>query len=313
MDVRHLRHFLAVAEELHMGRAARRLGMAQPPLSQSIARLEQRLGVRLFDRANRRLTLTAAGAAMIEDARAAVSHADKAANLALAAAVGRGGNIRIGFVSAALYEELPDLLARMKRHHPDIRPRLVEMSTNDQIDALAENVIDIGFAHPPIGTTTAIQMLELSPEDLVAALPDDAVSERVTLSEIARRGLVLFPASQGPVLHARILDAFTTAGLTLPPIQEAARALTMLSLVSAGLGVALLPRSTKRLQFKGVRFAEIEERDALPRMTLAVIARRRPRSPVIDTILHLMQEAGQRNEMPRRQDVPPSGVQRKPL
>lgn len=294
MELRHLRHFLAVADELHMGRAARRLGMAQPPLSQSIARLEQGLGVRLFDRANRRLTLTVAGAAMVEEARAAISHADKAVDLAQAAAAGRGGDIRIGFVSAALYEELPDLLAKMRNRYPDIRPRLVEMSTNDQINALSESAIDIGFAHPPIGTTTTIQMLELRPEELVAALPDDAVTESVALSEIARRGLILFPAPQGPVLHARILDAFTAAGLILPPIQEAARALTMLSLVSAGLGVALLPQSTRRLQFKGVRFAEIEERNALPCMTLAVITRRRPRSPVIDTILQLVREAGSR-------------------
>jgi len=271
-----------------MGRAARRLAMAQPPLSQSIARLEKELGVRLFDRANRRIALTRAGAAMLDEARAAVSHADKAHDLARAASAGEAGEVRIGFVSAALYEHLPALLGRLRARHPHIRPILIELSTNDQLVALTRNEIDVGFVHPPLGTTSAVQMRELPREDLIAVVADDGTSGAVTLADIARRGLILFPAAQGPALHAQILDVFAAAGIDLPRRQEAVRALTMLSLVSAGLGAALLPRSTARVGFRGVRFTEIADGDDLPAMPMGVIARRRPRPPVIDTLLGLL-------------------------
>src|SRR5215472_959311 len=135
MELRHLRHFLAVADELHMGRAAQRLGMAQPPLSQSIARLEAELGVRLFDRANRRLTLTQAGAVFIDEARASVLHADAARAAARAAGHGAAGVVRIGFDSAALYGLLPDRLARLRRQLPGAQVKLTELSTNDQLNA----------------------------------------------------------------------------------------------------------------------------------------------------------------------------------
>ncbi|MDK1494718.1 LysR family transcriptional regulator [Sinorhizobium sp. 7-81] len=135
MELRHLRHFLAVADELHMGRAAERLGMAQPPLSQSVARLEKELGVRLFDRANRRLTLTRAGVAFLDEARSSVLHADAAYALARSAEDGAAGEVRIGFVSAALYEHLPRRLARLRQTLPAVQPKLFELSTNEQLGA----------------------------------------------------------------------------------------------------------------------------------------------------------------------------------
>ncbi|TIU58431.1 MAG: LysR family transcriptional regulator, partial [Mesorhizobium sp.] len=135
-----------------MGRAALRLAMAQPPLSQSIGRLEKELGVKLFERANRRLTLTRAASAFVEEARASVRHADSALHIARAAHGGEAGEIRIGFVSAALYEHLPHLLSRLREKYPDIRPKLIELSTNEQIVALSRSEIDIGFVHPPLGT-----------------------------------------------------------------------------------------------------------------------------------------------------------------
>lgn len=273
MELRHLRHFLAVADELHMGRAAERLGMAQPPLSQSIARLEKELGVRLFDRANRRLALTRAGLSFLDDARSSIRHADAAFALARAAEQGAAGEIRIGFVSAALYDHLPRRLARLRQALPGIRPRLVELSTNEQLEALAEGEIDIGFAHPPFGTADRLNVIEFAPEGSIAVMPDDGTAGDVTLAQVAARGLILFPAAQGPVLHARIMDAFMNAGVQVGIIQEATRALTMLSLVAAGLGAALLPRSIRRIGFEGVRYAEIID-TTLPSLSLAMIARR---------------------------------------
>lgn len=280
MELRHLRHFLAVADELHMGRAAERLGMAQPPLSQSIARLEKELGVRLFDRANRRLTLTRAGAAFLEDARSSVLHADAASALARSAEHGAAGEVRIGFVSAALYDHLPRRLARLRRTLPNIQPRLLELSTNEQLDALADGTIDIGFAHPPFGTGEPFDALEFTAEPSVAVLPDDGQSGSVSLAELAALGLILFPAAQGPVLHAAIMDSFARAGIEVRVVQEATRALTMLSLVASGLGAALLPRSAQRVRFEGVRYADITDA-TLPSLSLAMIRRRRAPLPLV--------------------------------
>jgi DNA-binding transcriptional LysR family regulator len=281
MEIRHLRHFLAVAEELHMGRAAHRLGMTQPPLSQSIARLEKELGVKLFDRANRRLTLTRAGEVFLPDAKASVRHADMARLLARATEHGEAGDVRIGFVSAALYEQVPRLLSRLRKTHPHIRARLTELSTNEQLAALADGALDIGFAHPPLAAGDRLDAFQLPTENLVAVVPDDGSTDAVTLADIACRGLILFPESQGPTLHARIMDTFTKAGLHVRVVQEATRALTMLSLVSAGLGMALLPQSTRRVDFRGVRYASISD-TTLPALSLVVIARQRPRAAVIE-------------------------------
>lgn len=271
-----------------MGRAAQRLGMAQPPLSQSIARLEKELGVRLFERANRRLTLTRAGAVFIDEARASIRHADSALALAKAAGDGQAGVIKIGFVSAALFGRLPHLLRRLREVYPEIHPKLVELSTNEQLAALTNGTIDIGFAHPPLGTGERLEVMEFPAEDSIAVLPEDGSREDVTLAEVAERGLILFPADQGPVLHARIMDSFTGAGLDVRVVQEATRALTMLSLVSAGLGAALLPHSAQRLAFQGVRYAAISDA-ILPTLSVAMIARRKPHPPVIRRVWQLFE------------------------
>jgi DNA-binding transcriptional LysR family regulator len=289
MELRHLRHFLAVADELHMGRAAQRLGMAQPPLSQSIARLEKELGVRLFDRANRRLTLTQAGAVFIDEARASVLHADAALAAARAAEHGAAGVVRIGFDSAALYHPLPHRLARLRQVLPSAQAKLFELSTNDQLDALRRGEIDIGFAHPPFGTGDHLDVLDLPADNTIAVSPDDGRDGDVSLADISAFGLILFPAAQGSVLHARIMDTFMKAGIEVRIAQEARRALTMLSLVSAGLGAALLPQSIRRLAFKGVRYAEITG-TPFPRWPLAMIARRRPQPLVVRQVWRLFSE-----------------------
>ncbi|RWD71987.1 LysR family transcriptional regulator [Mesorhizobium sp.] len=291
MELRHLRHFLAVANELHMGRAARLLGMAQPPLSQSIARLEKELGVRLFDRANRRLTLTQAGAIFIDEARASVLHADAALAAARAAERGMAGVVRIGFDSAALYHPLPHRLALLRRVLPGAQTKLFELSTNDQLDALQRGAIDIGFAHPPFGTGDRLDVHDLPADNTIAVLPDDGRDGEVSLAEIAAFGLILFPAAQGPVLHARIMDSFMKAGIEVRITQEAGRALTMLSLVSAGLGAALLPQSIRRLAFKGVRYADIVG-TPFPTWPLAMIARRQPQPPVVRHVWRIFAEDG---------------------
>ncbi|MDW9679540.1 LysR family transcriptional regulator [Sinorhizobium meliloti] len=284
MELRHLRHFVVVAETLHMGRAAQRLGMAQPPLSQSIARLERELGVKLFERAHRRLALTRAGASLLPEARRTLQDAEAARAVARGAGTGTAGDVRIGFVSAALYELLPSLVVSLRQEFPMIRPVLTEMATNEQVAALAEGTIDFGICHPPLGSSERLDIIPVADETLIAAIPEDGRTGPVTIAELARMGLVLFPAAQGPSLHASILNAFAEAGHDVSIQQPATRALTMLSLVAAGVGAALLPRSTERISFKGVRFAPIKGLQ-LPALPVAAIARRRPRPLIVETVL----------------------------
>ena len=264
-----------------MGRAAERLGMAQPPLSQSIARLEQSLGVRLFRRAHRRLSLTDAGMAFLDEARLAVRHADAAMAQAQASAVGSSGEIRIGFVPAALYEQLPQLLRRLRQSLPQVSCRLFEMSSNEQLQGLADGRLDIAFGHPPFVHDQPLDVHILAAEESIAVLPDSGQSGPVTLAQVAGFGLILFPASQGPSLHRQILDCFADAG-----VEVQVSALTMLALVAAGLGAALLPRSIRRVSFAGVRYAEISDA-RLPSLSLAIVSRQGAVRPVVQRVRQL--------------------------
>jgi DNA-binding transcriptional LysR family regulator len=178
---------------------------------------------------------------------------------------------------------------RLRRLLPGAQVKLFELSTNDQLSTLTRGAIDIGFAHPPFGTGDRLDVFDLPAGGTIAALPDDRRDGDVRLAEIAALGLILFPAAQGPVLHARILDSFTKVGVEVRIVQEANRALTMLALVSAGLGAALLPRSIRSLAFEGVRYAEIKSTN-LPHWPLAMIARRRPHAPIVRQVWRIFSE-----------------------
>lgn len=271
-----------------MGRAAEQLGMAQPPLSQSISRLERSLGCKLFLRAQRRLLLTEAGQAFREEARLALQHAEAARADAQAAAKGLQGEIRLGFVSAALYELLPQGLGQLKRSLPAVKPRLLEMTTNEQLLALANGTLDLGFVHPPLPREARIERLEFPGEPCLAAIPATTDLERVTLAQLADFGLILFPQPQGPWLHATLLQAFADADVTVEVVQEASRTLTLLSLVAAGLGATLLPRSVRRLTFAGVRYAEVDAE--LPLIYPLALARRSgPMRPLVKQVWQLFE------------------------
>src|SRR5262249_3715367 len=155
--------------------------------------------------------------------RASILHADAAVAIARSAGQGTAGLVRIGFHSAALYRHLPERLARLRHQLPEVAVKLFELSTNEQLAALMDGTIDIGFAHPPFGPCERIDGKEFAAEGTIAVLPDavlpdatppnGSTSTQVTLAEIAALGLILFPAAQGPVLHARIMDSFANAGI----------------------------------------------------------------------------------------------------
>ena len=260
VELHHLRHFAAVAEELHFGRAADRLGMTQPPLSQSIKRLEAALGVTLFERSRRKVALTAAGRVFQAEAVRTLAQADAAIRLTRRAASEEIAQLRIGFVSAALYRLLPDVLRRFRDRYPDVEIRLEERSTDAQLAGLRDGSLDIGFVHPPLRDADDLTIETVSRDRLIAAIPaahELASAATIELAAFADSDFVLFPARQGPVLQRRIVQACRRAGFLPRIVQEAQRMHTILSLVAAGLGVSLVPEGARSLRLDGVSFVPV--------------------------------------------------------
>jgi DNA-binding transcriptional LysR family regulator len=259
MDLHHMRHVIAVAEHAHFGRAAEHLGMAQPPLSQSIRRLERELGVVLFERDRRGARATPAGQAFIAEARAALAAAERATRQARAAATQRRP-VAIGLVSAATWGPVPDLLR--VAHQAGIPVELHESTTERQLELLGEGQLDLAFVSPPWPAIPRLKVHELEAQPLVAALPDEGgrwpEGKPVPLARLAE-GLILFPRPQGPALHDAILSLFRTRGLDVRVVQESGRMPTILALVAAGLGAALVPAGVARaLAVKGVAFRPVD-------------------------------------------------------
>lgn len=274
METRHLRHFLAVVDHGSVSRAAAWLGMAQPALSQSLARMEHELGVRLFERSRRGAQPTPAAQAILEDVRISVARIDAAAQRAREIARGSAGRLTIGLVSSALFEMLPRALRALRAQAPGVRVVLCEMSNAEQAEALASGEIDIGLMHTPVAVAGRMRERRLLRDRLMAAVPDEfevGPDGRVSLAQIAQAGLVLYPQSQLPVLYAGILDALRKAGLEPYVAQEANRTLTVLACVAGGCGVALLPSWIRALDFRGVRFCDVSDGQNLPGFDLSAI------------------------------------------
>ncbi|WP_093307464.1 LysR family transcriptional regulator [Variovorax sp. NFACC27] len=281
MDTRQMRCVIAIAEAGSLTKAAERMGLAQPALTQTLNRLEQELGTRLFTRSRRGATLTDAGLAVIDDLRASLAYGDAATERARAIGAGRAGRLTIGFVTHAVYEVLPNALRRLRAEHPQLDVVLREMSNAEQVAALEGGRIDIALLHPPVSVTARVHELRLGEEPMIAALPaawplhEDGC---VSLADVARHGLVWFPEQQIPALRAQLLGALRRAGHETRVVQDANRTLTVLACVAAGLGWSLLPRSVRALQHEGVRYAEVRDGAGLPAFELSALwlARSRP-------------------------------------
>ncbi|HLO75552.1 MAG TPA: LysR substrate-binding domain-containing protein [Magnetospirillum sp.] len=288
MELRHLRYFVAVAEERHFGRAAERLRMAQPPLSQQIQTFEGELGTRLFDRNRRKVELTAAGTALLDEARDILARAADLGRLARAAAGGEAGRLDIAFTGSVPFTEvMPRILRAFRHHYPDVRVSLREMSTGSQIEAVSEGRLDIGFARPadsnlPHGIT-AHRILR---EDLVLALPADhalAGQPRLSMTQVAGEGLVMNPRHIGTGLYDKIAQLCGRAGFAPRIAVEAHQMSTMIRLVGAGLGLAVVPQTMCRVGFDGVAYAAIDDPEAF--IDLLVIYRSGGETAVIRNFL----------------------------
>ena len=253
IELRVWRQFVALAEALHFGRAAQRLHMTQPPLTQAIQQLERRLGTALFERTRRSVALTPAGAALVEPARQLLQQAAALTVRARAAARGELGHIRLGFVSTIGYGPLPGWLRAFREAHPGITVELREATGDVQLEAFAQHELDAGFLlHAPgIAPLPSLQRLSLGVEPLLLALPE-SMPPRTTPARLLREPLVIFPRAIAPSLYDAVLAFYHRQGVTPVIAQEAIQMQTIVNLVSAGLGVALVPRSMKLLQRPGI-------------------------------------------------------------
>lgn len=272
LDLRRLRYFVAVAESLHFGRAATRLHMSQPPLSRQIQQLEREIGVLLFRRSKRRVELTDAGAYLLDQARRMLAEAEALAVRTRRVESGETGRLTLGFVSTVDYSILPGLLSAYRAAHPAVTLELRELTTDVQLRELHEGRIDAGMLLAPVNDA-ALAMLPLLREPLVAALPaDDALARSraaLSLASLARRPFVIFPRSAAAGLYDAIIEFCRQGGFTPRVAQEAIQMQTIVSLVSAGLGVALVPASLRDMRRRGVVYRRLREDSPLLTVLLA--------------------------------------------
>jgi DNA-binding transcriptional LysR family regulator len=261
IELRLLRQFVAVAEELHYGRAAVRLHMTQPPLTQAIQALERELGAEVLARTRRSVALTPAGAALLPQARRLLAAAEALPRMVQAAAAGLSGQLRLAFVSSIAYGPLPDWLRRFRQAHPDVALQLREATLDVQLDAFAADEIDAGFVlHAPGAAPAGFAAWTALREPLVMALPDQhpaAARRAVRFADVAGEALIIFPRQIAPSLYDAVLSAYRAAGATPHIAQEAIQMQTIVNLVSAGMGVAWVPEAVTLLQRPGVAYRKV--------------------------------------------------------
>jgi DNA-binding transcriptional LysR family regulator len=292
IELRQLRYFVTVAEELHFGRAATRLHMTQPPLSQTIFALEELLGAALFDRNRRSVALTAAGAALLPEARRLLAQAGDLPALVRRAASGETGKLVLAFVSSADYSVLPPFLRAYRAACPQVQITLQEATSDLQLDDLLNARIDAGLLIPPLPDKARAELdyLPVLSEPLILAAPADLPALRgnkaVDLRSLPPLPLIIFPRPISPSLYDAILAVFSTAGMTPAIGQEAIQMQTIVSLVSAGMGIALVPQSVSNLRRPGVQYRPLVQ--ATPLVETGLAWRRDNASPVLKGFLDLM-------------------------
>jgi DNA-binding transcriptional LysR family regulator len=298
MDVRQLRHFAAVAETLHFGRAAQKLGMTQPPLSQSIQALEQELGAPLFARSKRSVALTPFGAQWLAPVRAVLADLGELPQIARRLRDGDLGRLELSFVSTADYSILPALVRRFAGLYPAVELALTEATSDVQIDGLANGDGHAGIIIPPPGglLPEPLSYRPLVTEPLVAAVPEIWIEEgrlsagAAPLPPAAVIGapLIIFPRRSAPAFYDLVTGYFTAHGGKARVSQEAVQMQTIISLVSAGMGLALVPASLRHLARTGVRYLPLA--GEAPTLETGLAWRRDDATPTLERFLNVAWE-----------------------
>ncbi|WP_050480050.1 LysR family transcriptional regulator [Herbaspirillum rhizosphaerae] len=266
IDLRLLRYFIAVAEEGHLTKAAQRIGIQQPPLSQQIRALENELGVTLFNRLPRGMELTESGHALLTDARIILSQVDSTVAGVRRIARGELGRIAVGFTeSASLHPFVPTVIRAFRGVAPDVALTVEESSTTDLVALLSQNRIDVAFIRSPVGDISDITIETMMVEEMIVALPSGHPLVRnkrrksVPLAALAEEIFVLNRRPSGPGLYDTIIAACRAAGFSPRVEQEARKNLSTLSLVAAGLGISIIPASMRHVELESVAYLSIED------------------------------------------------------
>lgn len=294
LDLRKLRYFLTVAEELHFGRAAQRLHLAQPPLTRQISALETELGFRLFDRTSRTVTLTAQGQHFLPYARAALEHARLAQDIAAKLAAGSTGQLVVGYASSiALSELFSQTLQAFAQRFPDVQLTLVESASGSMHTHVLDGRIDVGMSRLlPEAGQTGVEALSLGQEPLVAALCSDnplASQDEVTLAQLSEYPLILFPSDYGSGLNGSIEHLYQRRGLALRPGPAGRQITSIIALVAAGQGVSLVPQCTRTLAREGVVYRPLADPEAW--VHLLILTRSPSRSLLVEAFMGVVEES----------------------
>lgn len=278
MELRHLRYFIAVAEEKHMTRAAERLGIQQPPLSMQIRALEQELDAQLFRRQPRGVELTDAGLAFLDRARAIMDQVDRAVATTRRTARGEEGRVVVGFTSSAPFHPfVPRVLRAFREAAPLVSLVLEESGSSELVQGLHNEDIDAAFIRSPVADVVGLTVRPLLEEKMLVALPTGHIFARrssfsrsvlLPLAELAKETFVLYKRPGGPGLYDTIIAACKSAGFSPRVGQEAPRIISTLNLVAAGIGVSIVPASLQRLQMDGIVYRKLED---MPQLTAPLI------------------------------------------
>src|SRR5258707_1424844 len=276
MELRQIRSFLSIAETLHFGRTAELIHLSQPALSLQIRALEEDVGVRLFERNRRKTTLTAAGVAFRDDAVAALSQLDQAIRKARLAANGKLGLLRIGFISTAGTEMVPNIVGQFRELNPEVEFSLRAVPTAEQVRMLETGSLDVGFLRLPIGVHSTFDVVTVHREPFVLVVPAShklAKRKRVRLSEVANQDFIMYEGTYAPGFHDLIFGMLRDARIVPNVAQTAAEISTLISLVDAHIGIAILPASAVKHSVASVIACDIV--DQIPMSEIAMVVNQR--------------------------------------
>lgn len=290
MKLHAFHYFVAVAEDLHFGRAAARLQITQPALSRQIHRLETQLGVQLLQRTKRKVELTEAGATFLVEIRKALQQVDAAIQVTQRVARGEVGSLQIAFTPSAMHTVLPEILKQCRDRYPYVKLAMREICTLDQINALRSETIDVGFLHPPI-EESFLNLYPLPGERLLLALPPTHVlagQQQLPLKSFATDPFILHPRYEGPVLYDQFLALCREAGFEPHIVYEEANYQTRIGLVAAGTGITIVPESLQKSGVAGLSYCTLM--GASLELQLAIAWRKQQISPVVQGFLHVVQQ-----------------------
>lgn len=291
MELRHLRYFVAVAEELNFTRAAAKLGIGQPPLSQQIRDLETEIGSQLFHRVAHGAELTAAGTAFLAEAKISLAAADHAKLAAQRAARGETGRLTLGFTASATFNPaVTSIIRQFRARWPEVSLSLTEMNSNRLMEKLVRGELDVAFIRPGLEDPKDVRLKRMADEQMLIALPAShplAAQSRVRLASLANEPFIIFTRSVGLSLYTDILRACREAGFELTVTQEAPQIPSVVNLVAAGLGVSIVPKSLAKIEIDGVVFRPIEGPPLVARLGIAVM--KEQRSPIALNLFGLVQ------------------------